>query len=224
MSICEIVTQASWRNQSLSDWIYALLHKKKKTPHLTPSSARELLTRLVRGSRGEGLLLLTNCTVILDQLKMTYGYTPRSVHLLVLIWETSQYISETPLNSEIHKQPKCPEWRLQSTQPQTERVYCNLFLLRLQGYLLKRAWKECTSQKCALATRKQCILDTPGQMHKCNPRGWKNTHETRASPSQPNASIDMTVWHETSCLALELLSTPAAARGRDHFLLSCRPW
>lgn len=141
------------------------------------------------------------------------------MHLLVLIWEASQSISEARLNSEIHKQPKCPEWRLQSIQPQTEHVYCNLFLLRLQGYLLKRAWRECTSLRCTLATRKQCVSDTPEQMHKCNPRGWKSTHETRASPRQPNASIDMTVWRETSCLALELLSTPAAARGRDRFSL-----
>lgn len=139
------------------------------------------------------------------------------MHLLVLTWEASQSISEARLNSEIHKQPKCPEWRLQSTQPQTEHVYCNLFLLRLQGYLLRRAWKECTGWRCTLATRKQCVSDTPEQMHKCNPRGWKSTLETRASPRQPNASIDMTVWRETSCLALELLSTPAAARGRDRF-------
>lgn len=72
------------------------------------------------------------------------------MHLLVLIWEASQSITEIPLNSKIYKQPKCPEWRLQSTQPQTEHVYCHFFLLRLQGYLLKRVWKECTSRGCTV--------------------------------------------------------------------------
>lgn len=70
---------------------------------------------------------------------------------------------------------------------------------------------------CTLATRKQCDLDTPGQMHKCN--RLEKPHKTRASPSQPNASIDMTVWHETSCLNLKLLSTISYCKGQRPFSL-----
>lgn len=72
---------------------------------------------------------------------------------------------------------------------------------------------------CTLATRKQCDLDTPGQMHKRNPRGWKSHTKPEPAPSQPNASIDMTVWHETSCLNLKLLSTISYCEGQRPFSL-----